>query len=153
MKISTLAKLSLVGLIFIYSSKLADTLNHGIFRPKAFAGAIVGTNILSGLAQLLFFIALYRHFSPLIQNKMMKAITLAIIGSAIALLPKFLAMALLFQNQSLLFFLRPGNLIGAFCPWLSAFLLFSFCSIALCESDIRQNIGLKKAFTAGFLGW
>jgi len=65
---------------------------------------------------------------------------LAIIGLALGVFPRFLAMALFFQHPSLFFFLGHGKLIGAFCPWLSAFLLGSFCSIALFESGIKRNI-------------
>ena len=59
MNINTLARLALIGLVYIYVSKLIDTLFHGLFRPVAFAGIIVGLNILAGIAQFTFF------FSPL----------------------------------------------------------------------------------------
>jgi hypothetical protein len=78
---------------------------------------------------------------------------LAIIGSSIGLLPKLLALAVLFHHQSLFFFIRHGSQIGAFCPWLSAFFLLSSCAIFLSDSGIRQNTVFKRAFTAGVAGW
>jgi hypothetical protein len=62
MRISTLAKFALIGLVFIYTSKLIDTLFDGIFRPAIFAQIIVGLTILAGIAQFVFFIALYKYF-------------------------------------------------------------------------------------------
>jgi hypothetical protein len=55
------AKFALIGLAYIYASKLIDTLYHGLFSPAAFAGIIVGLNILAGIAQLAFFTALYKY--------------------------------------------------------------------------------------------
>jgi hypothetical protein len=55
MKINTLAKLTLIGLVYIYTVKLIDTLYHGIFKPVPVTGAIVGLNILSGFVQLIFY--------------------------------------------------------------------------------------------------
>lgn len=62
MKISTVAKLTLFGLAYIYTIKLIDTIYHGILRPAAAAGTVVGLNIMAGLVQLLFFIVLYQQF-------------------------------------------------------------------------------------------
>ena len=64
MNINALAKLTLFGLAYIYTAKLMDTVYHGIFRPVAVAGTVVGLNLLAGLVQLLFFIVLYRQFVP-----------------------------------------------------------------------------------------
>jgi len=153
MKLNTLAKLALIGLIYIYIIKLIDTLHHGILGPVAFVGIIAGFNILAGIAQFLFFIALYRYFISINRRKLQNADILAIIGSAIGLLPKFSALAVLLQHQSLFFLIRHVSQIGAFCPWLSALFLIAFCSIVLLDSDIRQNIDFKRAFTAGVTGW
>lgn len=153
MKLNTLEKLSLIGLFYIYIIKLIDTLHHGVFGPIAFIGIIVGFNILAGIAQFLFFIALYKCFLALDGEKLQYAGMLAIIGSGIGLLPKFFALAVLIQHQSLFFLIRHGSLIGAFCPWLSALFLLAFCSIVLLNSEIRQNIDFKRAFTAGVTGW
>jgi hypothetical protein len=153
MKLNTLAKLALIGLVYFYIIKLIDTLHHGILGPVAFVRIIAGFNILAGTAQFLFFIALYRYFISANRRKLQNAGILAIIGSAIGLLPKFSALAVLLQHQSLFFLIRHGSQIGAFCPWLSALFLLAFCSIVLLESDIRQNIDFKRAFTAGVAGW
>jgi hypothetical protein len=64
MNINTLAKLAFLGLAYIYTAKLIDTLYHGTFRPITVAGAFEGLNLLAGLVQLLFFIVLYRQFVP-----------------------------------------------------------------------------------------
>jgi len=85
MKLNTLAKLSLIGLFYIYIIKLIDTLHHGIFGPVVFIGIIVGFNILAGIAQFLFFIALYKCFLSVDGRKLQNAGILAIIGSAIGL--------------------------------------------------------------------
>jgi hypothetical protein len=153
MKISTLARLALIGLVYVYASKLIDTFYHGLFRPVAFAGIIVGLNILAGIAQLAFFIVLYNYVIARSRKKWQIAAILAIIGSAVGLLPKFLALAVLLQHPSLFWFIQHGNQIGVFSPWLSAFLLMLFTTIFLTDFEIRCNIILKKAFTAGFTGW
>ncbi len=62
-KINSLARLAQAGLVYIYFSKLIDTICHGIFRPILFAGAIVLLNILAGFAQLIFFLAIYNAFT------------------------------------------------------------------------------------------
>ena len=64
MNIHTLAKLTFVSLAYIYTTKLIDTFYRGIFGPVALAGTVVGPNLLAGLFQLLFFIALCRQFAP-----------------------------------------------------------------------------------------
>ena len=97
MNISLLAKLTFVGLGYIYTTKLIDTLYHGIFRPASLAGVVVGLNILAWLFQLLFFFALYRQFVPKDKPALRTGACLAITGSVVGLLPKLLAMALLFQ--------------------------------------------------------
>jgi hypothetical protein len=153
MKLNTLAKLALIGLFYIYIIKLIDTLHNGILGTVAFVGIIAGFNILAGIAQFLFFIALYRYFISANERKLQNVGILAIIGSAIGLLPKFSALAVLLQHQSLFSFIRLGSQIGAFCPWLSALFLLSFCSIVLLDSDIRQNTVFKRAFTAVVAGW
>ena len=64
LKISTLAKLALVGLVYVYAVKLIDTLYRGIFSPSAVAVTVVALNILAGLIQITFFVELYRQFVP-----------------------------------------------------------------------------------------
>jgi len=85
----TAAKLALVGLTYIYATRLIDTFCHGIFSPVSVAAIVVGLNILSGVAQLAFFIIFYRQFIPEDRPALMVGAWLAITGSAIALLPKF----------------------------------------------------------------
>ena len=126
MNINTLAKLTLFGLVYIYMAKLIDTIYHGIFSTAAAAGTVVGLNIMAGLVQLLFFIVLYQQSVLEDKPALRTASWLAIIGSAIGLLPKLLAMAVLFQPQSLFFFIRHRTQITAFCPWMTVVLLLTF---------------------------
>ncbi|MBW1693848.1 MAG: hypothetical protein JRJ41_06775 [Deltaproteobacteria bacterium] len=79
--------------------------------------------------------------------------SVAIFGSAVSLLPKLLAMAFLFQPQSLFFFIRHGTQIGAFYPWLAAVLLLIFSLIFFFDSGFRRDKSLKRAFAAGAAGW
>lgn len=153
MNINTLAKLTFFGLAYIYTAKLIDTLYHGIFRPFAVAGTVVGLNILAGLVQLLFFIALYRQFVPKTKQILRIAAWFAIIGSFSGMLPKLLAMHRLFQQQSLFFIIHFGSQIKAICPWLAAVLLLAFSLIFFFNYRFRQNKTLKYAFAAGAVGW
>ena len=153
MKISTVAKLTLFGLAYIYTIKLIDTIYHGIFRPAAVAGTVVGLNIMAGVVQLIFFIVLYQQFVPEDKPALRTASWLAIIGSTVGLLPKLLAMIVLFQPQPLFFFIRCGTQVGAFCPWLTAVLLLAFSLVFFFDRGLRHNKPLKMAFGAGAFGW
>ena len=149
MNINTLAKLTLFGLAYIYVVKLIDALYHGIFRSSAVAGMVVGLNILAGLVQLLFFIVLYRQFVPKENQTLRIAAWFAIIGSVLGMLPKLLAMNLLFQQQALFFLFRCGKQIAALCPWLAASLLLTFSLLFFFHYTFRQDRPLKYAFAAG----
>ena len=153
MNITVLAKLTFFGIAYIYTAKLVDTLYHGIFRPAAVAGTVVGLNILAGLAQVLFFIALYRQFVPKDKPALRFATRLAIVGSAVGMLPKLLALARLFQPRQFLFFIRHGTQISVFCPWLAATLLLVFCLIFFFDFRFKPNRPIKRAFVAGAIGW
>ena len=148
-----LAKLTILGLVYVYSVKLIDTLYQGIFSPAAFAMAVVVLNIMSGLIQISFFIALYCQFVPRDKQILMVAAWFAIIGSAIGMLPKLLAMALLLQEPFLFILIRHGNQIRVLCPWSSATLLFIFCLIFLFKYQFNENRSLKYAFVSGGFGW
>ena len=149
----TAAKLALVGLAYIYSTRLIDTFCHGIFSPVSVAAIVVGLNILSGVAQLAFFIIFYRQFVPEDRPALMVGAWLAITGSAIALLPKFLAMSVLFQTETLFFFILQGNRIAAFSPWLAAMLLLAFTLIFLADREFRRHKYVMMALVAGAGGW
>ena len=153
MNINTLAKLTLFGLAYIYTVRLIDTIYHGIFRPAAVAGTVVGLNIMAGLVQLLFFIVLCQQFVPEDKPALRTASWLAIIGSGIGLLPKLLAMAVLFQPQPLFFFIRYRAQITAFCPWMTAVLLLAFSLVFFFDHGFRHDKPLKRAFGAGAAGW
>ena len=153
MNISTVAKLTLFGLAYIYMAKLIDTIYHGIFTPAVIAGMVVGLNIIAGLVQLLFFIVLFQQFVPEDKPALKVASWLAIIGSGIGLLPKLLAMAVLFQLQPLFFFIRYRAQITAFCPWLTAVLLLAFSLTFFFNFGFRRDKPLKRAFAAGTAGW
>ena len=152
-KINTLAKLTFVGLAYIYTTKLIDTLHHGIFRPIGVAGTVVGLNLLAGLVQLLFFIILYLQFVPKDKQALKIAAWLAIIGSAVGMLPKLLAMGLMFQPQPLFFFIRHSMQISAFCTWLTVVLLLVFCLLFFFNNEFRRDKPQKIAFIAGAVGW
>jgi hypothetical protein len=153
MNLSTWAKLALLGLAYVYTVKLIDTLYHGIFSPSAVAITVVVLNITAGLIQLSFFVALYREFVPKDKPALIVAALLAISGSAIGILPKFLALALLLQNQSLFILVQYGNQIRVLCPWLSATLLCVFCLTFLIKYRNNENRSLKYAFAFGAFGW
>ena len=153
MSINSLAKLSFFGLTYIYSVKLIDTLYHGIFRPATVAGVVVGLNILAGLVQLLFFLVLYRQFLLKDKPALRTGAWLAIIGSAVGLLPKLLSMTLLFQPQPLFFFIRHGTQVSAFCPWLMSMLLLAFSLTFFFDYRFRRDKPLIRAFAAGAIGW
>jgi hypothetical protein len=151
--INMLAKLAFCGVAYIYTAKLIDTLYHGIFRPAAVAGTIVGLNILAGVVQLLFFIVLDQQIVANDKPVLRLAAWLAIIGSSLGLLPKLLAMAVLFQPQPLFFFIRHGTRISAFCLWLAPVLLSAFSLTFFFDSGFRCDKPLKLAFAAGAMGW
>ena len=153
MNIKLLAKLSWLGLAYIYTARLIDTFYHGLFSHAAAAGTVTGLNILAGLARLLFFIALYRQFVPKDRSYLKTAAWLAITGSAVGLLPKLLAMAVVFQPQSLLGFIRHGPQISAFCPLLSSTLLLVFSLTFFLHDGYRHEDNLRRAFAAGAAGW
>jgi hypothetical protein len=78
---------------------------------------------------------------------------LAIIGSAIGLLPKLYALAALFQPQSLLPILHHGTQVRVICPWLASVLLLAFSMIYFFNSVISRDKPIKMAFAAGAAGW
>jgi hypothetical protein len=51
MRITSLAKLSFLGIVDIDTVKRIDTFFHGLFRPAAVAGVVVALSIIAGLAQ------------------------------------------------------------------------------------------------------
>ena len=153
MTVNALARLTLIGLVYIYSTKLIDTAYHGIFKHIAVATVIVGLNILAGLAQLAFFVVIYQQYVPRDKPALKYGALLAITGSAIGMFPKFLAMDVLFQPPWLFYFIRHGSQIGAFCPWLMAMLLFTFCLLFLINCGAKEERSLKRAFIAGTIGW
>jgi hypothetical protein len=148
-----LARLTFIGLVYIYLAKLIDTLFHGVFQPLAVASIVVCLNIIAGIVQLAFFIVIYRRHVPKNEPALKFGTILAITGSGIGILPKLLAMVALYQAPLLFFFLQHGALIGAFCPWLMAVLLFTFCLLFLSNSRVREERTLRQAFVAGTIGW
>lgn len=153
MNLGTLAKLSFIGLVYIYTAKLADTLFHGIFKSPVVAMTVVTLNILAGLVQLLFFVALYQQFVPKGQETLRIACWLGIIGSAIGMLPKLLAFNLLLQPQTPSVLIVYGIQIKAFAPLLTALLLFLFSLLFFLKHDFKPDRFIKFAFAAGSAGW
>ena len=147
------AMFALIGVVYIFASKLTGSLFQGFYGPAAFGGVVIGLNILAGAAQLLFFIELYRVFASWNKSGLRNAGIWAIAGSAVALAPKLTALGIYFGIGSLYFFIKNNGSIGIFFPWLSSFLLFSACLTVFLDADIRQNAAAKKAFAAGAIGW
>jgi hypothetical protein len=153
MNLCTLAKLSFIGLGYIYAAKLVDTIYHGVFHSSAVVMTVVTLNILAGLVQLLFFVALYQQFVPKGQKTLRIAGWLGIIGSAIGMLPKLLAFNFLLQPQTPSALIVYGVQIKAFAPLLTALLLFLFSIIIFLKHDFGQDRFLRTAFAAGSAGW
>lgn len=150
MNLTRLARLTLAGLVYIYAVRLIDTLAHGLFRPAALAGLVVGLNLLAGLAQLLFFITLGRRTDRTGPGAVVWA---AVFASAVALVPKLAALGLVFQPAPLLGPIRRLVLIAPACPWLSALLLLIFCLVWRFAPGTASDQKLKTALTAGSVGW
>jgi len=153
MSIPSLAKLSFVGLVYIYAVKLIDSFFHGLFRPAAFAGVVVALSILAGVVQFLFFVEFYRQLVPQGKFPLKIAAWLAICGAAAGLFPKFLAMSLLLQTPILFPLIRHSQPIAAFFPWLSATLLFLFGLTFSIEYHGSKNRNLFFSLVAGAVGW
>lgn len=151
MKLNTLAKLTLLGLGYVYTIKLAGTFYQGLFKTFYLALPVVGLNILAGLAQCLFFVALQRQFVPKENPVLRVAVSFAIIGSAMALLPKIItAVQLLYPHTAFLSLVTPLNAMG---PWLAAVFLLIFSVLFLRNDRFRQNKPLRRAFAGGAAGW
>lgn len=152
-KLRTLSKVSLFGLAFTYSAKIINTFHHGIFATVTVAGTIIVLNILAGIVQLLFFVAFSQQ--PKLKDKpsLKLATWVAIIGSFIGLFPKFLAVAVVFQTETIFHFIRYGAQVSAFSPWLTAVLLLTFSLIFFLDSEFACDRALKWAFGAGATGW
>jgi hypothetical protein len=153
MNINSLARVAWIGMAYVYTIRLIGTFYHGIFGHVTAAGTVTGLNILAGLAQLLFFIFLYRQFVPKGQPALRTAALLAIIGSAVGLLPKLLVMTVMVQPQSLSCFIRHSPQVGAFFPWLTSALLLAFSVTFFLNDGFRRADPLKRAFAAGAAGW
>lgn len=152
-KVAGLAKLTLVGLVYTFIYRLFFTFYPGIHTPPILTGIFVVLNILAGMAQLTFFSALYKYFATETGKKIQNAVILAVVASAISLIPPLLSLAFLSQNPSLLYLIGHVGKIAPYCPWLSALLLLLFCLMVLKNPDLRQNTVFYGAFKVGFAGW
>ena len=153
MNLSRVAGAALAGLTYVFAVKSIDTLWHGIFEPSALTATVAGLNILAGLTQLNFYIHLLRCLAPPGRPGLRLAAWSGIAGSTIGLLPKLLAIAALHQNPSLFFFLKQGQAIAAFGPWLAAVLLFICCIVFFLESRPGREPPLRWAFGVGAAGY
>ena len=154
-KINTLAKLTLIGLTYVYAVKLIDTLSHGIFSPAAVAMAVVGLSILAGLIQISFFIELYRRFVPKdrqISNGWLHGCAIIRISHCVCS-PNCWRWPFYYKSRSYSILIRYGNQIRVLCPWLSATLLCVFCMIFLLKYRFNGKRSLKYAFVFGAFGW
>jgi hypothetical protein len=151
MKLSTLAKLTLIGLGYVYTIKLVSTFYRGIFDVAAVAGTVAGLNILAGLVQLLFFITLYRQFVPKEKQALGFAAGLSIAGSVVALLPKVFALFQLIGPPAAFGFMSIQ--VYAFGPWLAAVFLLTFSFLFFRDDSFSHNKPLRWAFAVGVVGW
>ena len=151
MNLSTLAKLTLLGLGYVYTIKLVSTFYLGIFGTAVAVGTVAGLNILAGMVQLLFFITLYRQFVPKEKQGLGFAAGLSIAGSVIALLPKVFALFQVIGPPAPAGFMVIQ--VYAFGPWLAAVLLFAFSFLFFRDDSFRHNKTLRRAFAAGAVGW
>ena len=93
--LSSSARLAFIGLIYIYIVKFIDSLWHGIFANPSISFVAVFLNILAGIAQFLFFYKLKYSTS---NSGILAHIAgwTGMIGALINILPKVLALSVLF---------------------------------------------------------
>jgi len=144
---------ALAGLTYIFVVKTIDTLWHGIFAPPLLTTVVVALNILAGLAQLIFYIQLFRQMTSPDGPALRFGAWLGILGSILSLLPKLLALAVLHQKPIFFFYLRQGAHLAAFGPWLAAVLLFICCAIFFFNIGPGREPDLRRAFGAGATGY
>lgn len=144
---------ALAGLTCIFVFRTVDTFRHGIFAQPALAASVVVLNILAGLAQLNFYIQLFRKMAPPDMQALRLAGWMGIAGSALGILPKLLPLAVLYQRPVFFPFLKHGSKTAAFAPWSAAVLLFLCCLIFHREYRSGPEPSLRKAFAAGAFGY
>jgi len=64
-----------------------------------------------------------------------------------------LALSVLYQKPSFFLFLKQGQTIAAFGPWLAAVLLFTCCFVFLLENRLGEEPPLRWAFGIGAAGY
>lgn len=153
LNLSLVSRAALIGLTYIYAVKIIDTFWHGLFTQPALALSVAGLNILAGIAQLVFYVKLPSAIILTNRPLLLLAGWLGITGSAISILPKLLALALLYQKALFFPLLRNGHLVALFSPWLGAVLLFSCCMIFFLNSSSLQTTCSRRALAAGAAGY
>ena len=153
MKLDLAAGAALAGLTYIFAAKTIDTFWHGIFAQPALAVSVVGLNILAGLAQLNFYIQLFRKMAPPDRPGLRLAAWMGIIGAALGILPKLLALAVLYPKPVFFSILRHGSYLATFCPWSGAALLCICCLVFFLDNRPGRDPFLSRAFGAGAAGY
>ena len=153
MKLHALARLTLLGLIYVYTIRMVGTFSPGAFESIPVVGVIVGFNMLAGIVQVFFFVSLLKKKLLTEKPALRNAAWFAVIGSSIAMLPKFIAGAMLFQAPTLLYVVLYSGSISAWCPWLSSLLLFIFSLICYLYFDPVYYQPHRRSFLFGAVGW
>ena len=153
MNMRNAALAALAGLTTIFTARTVDTFRHGIFSPPPLAFSVVGLNILAGLAQLNFYVQLFRRMAAPNMQALRFAGWMGIAGSALGILPKLLSLAVLYQKPVFFYLLKHGSKIAAIAPWLAAILLFICCLIFFLENRSGREPFLPGAFAAGAFGY
>ncbi|WP_136807525.1 hypothetical protein [Desulfosediminicola flagellatus] len=149
--LSSSARLAFIGLGYIYLVKLIDTLWHGIFGNPTISFVVICLNILSGIAQFLFF---YKLKSSTSNSGMYSNIAgwAGIIGALITIIPKILALSMLLQFYFSFNLTNNSQLIHVFSLWLGAVMLFCCCLIfSLLTVKIWSN--KNRYFLIGTIGY
>jgi len=126
--LSSSARLAFIGLGYIYIVKFIDTFWHGIFVNPTISFVVVCLNILAGIAQFLFF---YKLKSLTSNSGTLAHIAgwTGVIGALINILPKVLALSVLFQFYFSFKLIKNSQLIAVLSPWLGSLMLFCCCLI------------------------
>ncbi len=149
--LSSSAKLAFIGLSYVYIAKFIDTLWHGIFANPVISFAVVGLNILAGIAQFLFFFKLKTAKS---ENGIWWNIAgwSGALGALINIIPKILALSVLLQFYFTIDLIKNSQSIATLSPWLGAVMLFFSCILFFfLSAKIRNN--QAWAFFIGATGY
>ena len=149
--LSSSARLALIGLAYVYTVKLLDTVWHGIFSFPPLSFTVVALNIWAGIAQFLFFYTLKVSIS---QRTLFTDIGgwAGVAGAVINLFPKLLALSSLLHYYFSIALPRYSQAIAVLGPWVGAVLLCC-CCLMLSLSSVESLNEKKRYFVAGTIGY